>query len=212
MDVIHSSPESSPVLSPVFDTFPTKSSNQQTTTSNSNNSHEELNSVNASTLALLKEHGIAMQEDTDNTLITSALQSGRQLVLSDAGKLLLNDPKFRKSIPTIGKQSNMMINSTSTKTPLTPVTAKSRIKFEYFKQKPSVQHPTSNTKSMPLETNKVTEALITIDSLILKNFLFLFCFSFATQVIKILSAEEFKLMYGNNSGNFIPSKTPGLIR
>lgn len=127
-----------------------------------------------------------MQEDTDNTLITSALQSGRQLVLSDAGKLLLNDPKFRRSIGPIGRQSNVVSNSTSTKTtPLTrPNTGPSTFKFEYVKKKPSILTP--NAKAMPLETNKV---------------------------IKILSAEEFKLMVGNNTGNFKSSKTtPGLIR
>lgn len=118
--------------------------------------------MNASTLALLKEHGIAMQEDTDNTLITSALQSGRQLVLSDAGKLLLNDPKFRKSIPAVGRQSNIMTNSTSTKTALTSVSTRPNIgpstfKFEYVKKKPSILAP--NAKAMPLETNKVMKLL-----------------------------------------------------
>lgn len=136
------------------------SANHQTAI-NLNHSSDEINSVNASTLALLKEHGIAMQEDTD-TLITSALQSGRQLVLSDAGKLLLNDPKFRKSIPT-GRQSNVQTNSTSTKPALTSVSTRPNIgpstfKFEYVKKKPSILTP--NTKAMPLETNKVTMVLL----------------------------------------------------
>lgn len=163
--------------------------NHQSAMNSNVKSIEEVNSVNASTLALLKEHGIAMQEDTDNTLITSALQSGRQLVLSDAGKLLLNDPKFKKTIPTTGKQINTMPTSTSTKSPIIPLATKSSIgpstfKFEYVKKKPTILTP--NTKAMPLETNKV---------------------------IKILSAEEFKLMVGNNTGNFKSSKTPsGLIR
>lgn len=113
--------------------------------------------MNASTLALLKEHGIAMQEDTDNTLITSALQSGRQLVLSDAGKLLLNDPKFKKTIPTTGKQLNTVPSSTSTKSPMIPPATKPNIgqstfKFEYVKKKPTILQ---NTKPMPLETSKV---------------------------------------------------------
>ncbi|KAJ6637273.1 GA-binding protein subunit beta-1 [Pseudolycoriella hygida] len=140
MDIIMSSAESSPSFV------------------NMNKSSEEINSANASTLALLKEHGIAMQEDTDNTLITSALQSGRQLVLSDAGKLLLNDPKFKKSIPTIDNPSSVMTSATPRKTtPLTPVNTKptqgaSNFKFEYVKKKPTIT-PT-NTKVMPLETNK----------------------------------------------------------
>lgn len=136
---------------------------------------------------MLKEHGIAMQEDTDNTLITSALQSGRQLVLSDAGKLLLNDPKFRKSAMT-GSSRPPTIMTSATGTKMTATTkpslmAPSTVKVEYVKKKPTIL--ASNAKAMPLETNKV---------------------------IKILTAEEFKLMVGNNSNNFKSSKTPGLIR
>lgn len=50
--------------------------------------------VDSPALQILKDHGIAMlPDDTDNTLINSALQSGRKLILSDAGKLILNYPK-----------------------------------------------------------------------------------------------------------------------
>lgn len=98
-----------------------------------------------------------MQEDTDNTLITSALQSGRQLVLSDAGKLLLNDPKFRKSIPTTvaAKQCNIMTSSANTNTVVTtkPSIGGSTFKFEYVKKKPTILAP--NAKATSLETNKV---------------------------------------------------------
>lgn len=192
--MMHSSSPEPDTLSPVFDTFstikckrflwsesgtccweftdrwlivPSHTANHTTTINHTNSSSEELNSVNASTLALLKEHGIAMQEDTDNTLITSALQSGRQLVLSDAGKLLLNDPKFRKSIPTIGgKQSNIMnavsAKGVTTSTPLTKSSMgpSSTFKFEYVKKKPTMLAPTNaTTKAMPLETNKVKTRL-----------------------------------------------------
>lgn len=51
--------------------------------------------VDTSTLQILKDHGIAMLEDTDGTLLNSALQNGRRLVLSDAGKMILNDPKYK---------------------------------------------------------------------------------------------------------------------
>lgn len=130
-----------------------------------------MNPMNASAYAMLKEHGISMQEDTDNTMIASALQSGRQLVLSDAGKLLLNDPRFKNSTPNMGKQSNLTtpnmgkqsnptttVTSTSTRTSLTqapsrPTTGPSTFKFEYMKKKPTIVTP--NTKAMPLETNKV---------------------------------------------------------
>lgn len=40
-------------------------------------------------LQILKDHGIAMlPDDTDSSMINSALQSGRKLILSDAGKLI----------------------------------------------------------------------------------------------------------------------------
>lgn len=104
-------------------------------------------------MALLKEHGISMQEDTDNSLITSALQSGRQLVLSDAGKLFLNDPNFKNTLPS--KQSIPTPSLPSSKTPVVtkPSTGPPPLKFDYLKKKPTILGP--NTKTMPLETNKV---------------------------------------------------------
>lgn len=42
---------------------------------------------------MLRDHGIAiLPDDTDNSIIHSALQSGRKLILSDAGKMILNYP------------------------------------------------------------------------------------------------------------------------
>lgn len=56
---------------------------------------------------MLKNHGISMlTDDTDNTLFNSALQNGRKLVLSDAGKLLLNDIKYKKFVTTSSSASN----------------------------------------------------------------------------------------------------------
>lgn len=53
---------------------------------------------NQTTLDILKNHGISMMseddEDPSSNLLTSALQSGRTLVLSEGGKLLLNDTKM----------------------------------------------------------------------------------------------------------------------
>lgn len=54
--------------------------------------------VDSPALQILKDHGIAMlPDDTENSLINSALQSGRKLILSDAGKLILNYPKGGKN-------------------------------------------------------------------------------------------------------------------
>lgn len=51
---------------------------------------------------LLKSHGISIMnddEDTSNNLLTTALQNGRQLVLSEGGKLLLNEAKKMSKTP-----------------------------------------------------------------------------------------------------------------
>uniref|UniRef100_A0A1A9VN09 Uncharacterized protein n=1 Tax=Glossina austeni TaxID=7395 RepID=A0A1A9VN09_GLOAU len=48
-----------------------------------------------STINLLKSHGISMMpdDDTSKDLFNTALQNGRQLILSEGGKLLLNETK-----------------------------------------------------------------------------------------------------------------------
>lgn len=146
-------------------------------------------SVHTSTLQILKDHGIAMLDDTDSTLLNSALQSGRKLVLSDAGKLILNDPKFKKIMPLVqtSKPPSLVTTSSVTATvshsdgAIPPNT----IELEQFrKQKPILMpfpnsgvannNATTNSKTLPLKTNKV---------------------------IKILSAEEFKQMCGANASS-----------
>lgn len=142
------------------------------------------------TLQILKDHGISMQDDTDSTLLNSALQSGRKLVLSDAGKMILNDPKFRKNIPLVraAATSTAAVQNAPPPPPLTFNNATAQpsntIRFDQLrKQKPPpiiLQQPgggggivtTAANKGMPLKTNKV---------------------------IKILSAEEFKQMCGANA-------------
>lgn len=46
-------------------------------------------------LEMLKTHGISMmpEEDPSSNLVASAIQNGRKLVLSEGGKLVLNDAK-----------------------------------------------------------------------------------------------------------------------
>lgn len=127
-----------------------------------------------------------MLDDTDSTLLNSALQSGRKLVLSDAGKLILNDPKFKKIMPVVQTSKPPSLISTSSVTATVSQSdgaiPPNSIKLEQFrKQKPIVMpFPNSGltnnivarSKTLPLKTNKV---------------------------IKILSAEEFKLMCGANT-------------
>uniref|UniRef100_A0A182JKA0 Uncharacterized protein n=1 Tax=Anopheles atroparvus TaxID=41427 RepID=A0A182JKA0_ANOAO len=59
--------------------------------------------LDSSTLQMLKEHGIAlMPSDDTGSLITSAIQSGRKIVLSEAGKFALKETRMipnRSSTP-----------------------------------------------------------------------------------------------------------------
>lgn len=101
-----------------------------------------------STLQILKDHGITMlpQEDTETSLISSALESGRKLVLSEGGKLLLNDTKFKK---------NNIFDS-----PILPTSQTNEVLTNSVKitKKPQLILP--NTKNMPLmKTNKVIKIL-----------------------------------------------------
>uniref|UniRef100_A0A0A1X959 GA-binding protein subunit beta-1 n=1 Tax=Zeugodacus cucurbitae TaxID=28588 RepID=A0A0A1X959_ZEUCU len=57
---------------------------------------KETGVLDKTTINMLKDHGISMMpedEDTSKELLTTALQNGRQLVLSEGGKLLLNETK-----------------------------------------------------------------------------------------------------------------------
>lgn len=58
------------------------------------------NAVDSPTLQILRKHGITMlpDDDADNTIVNSALQSGRKLMLSDAGKQLIRN--YQRTIKT----------------------------------------------------------------------------------------------------------------
>lgn len=79
------------------------------------------------TLQLLKEQMSMMSSTDDNNLIQSVLQSGRKIMLSEAGKRLLNDSSLNKflKIPlntTISSSPSSSINSSSRK-PVSPRSA-----------------------------------------------------------------------------------------
>lgn len=124
---------------------------------------------------MLKDHGISMIDDTENTLFNSALQNGRKLVLSDAGKLLLNDLKLKKpiftatnsisqqqqappptltSIATPQQQQTAAMTMATQKTP-PPTTIRNSISSSdamATKSKSGILMP---IKQIPLKTNKV---------------------------------------------------------
>lgn len=87
-----------------------------------------------------------LSDDTDDSVINSAIQSGRKLILSDAGKLILNYPKIMKN----------GICSTST-----DQTFRNIIKTDSaVKKKPALVMPTlSPAKNAALKTNKVIKIL-----------------------------------------------------
>lgn len=135
--------------------------------------------IDTSTLQLLQEHGISMipSDESDSSLITNAIQSGRKLVLSEAGKIVLNDPKFRKMFTdspphpsqavTLPKPDNSLavFQSSSSSSPVKIVQKKM---------------PILPSKNFPLKTNKV---------------------------IKILSAEQFKQICGGDLTNALKKFT-----
>lgn len=104
-----------------------------------------------STLQILKDHGITMlpqEDDTETSLISSALESGRKLVLSEGGKLLLNDTKFKKN--NIFDSPILTTNQSSSNDILT-----NSVKIA---KKQQIIIP--NNKNMPLmKTNKVIKIL-----------------------------------------------------
>lgn len=103
------------------------------------------------TLQILKKHGISMlPDDADNTIINSALQSGRKLILSDAGKqLILNYPKTAKSGASSTSSSAVVTHSDFIKSESGAMKRKS----------PAVLVPTIQSKTGALKTNKVIKIL-----------------------------------------------------
>uniref|UniRef100_A0A1B0CL24 Uncharacterized protein n=1 Tax=Lutzomyia longipalpis TaxID=7200 RepID=A0A1B0CL24_LUTLO len=118
---------------------------------------DDTRSINpSSTLQMLKDHGISMlpTEDTENAFISSALQGGRKLVLSEAGKLMMNETKARRStsqMPPGGSTSRLSISPASVK-PLKPPNKVIKIvTAEEFKR--MLSGDLSATKKVQLKAN-----------------------------------------------------------
>ncbi|XP_075159810.1 ada2a-containing complex component 3 isoform X2 [Haematobia irritans] len=77
---------------------------------------KETGIIGDSTLNLLKSHGISMmpEDDTSKDMLNTALQNGRQLILSEGGKLLLNETKKIQN-------SNYNLSNSSSKTVMSRV-------------------------------------------------------------------------------------------
>lgn len=139
------------------------------------NTEQDPKNLDSSTLQMLKEHGIAMipSDDSGSSLITSAIQSGRKIVLSEAGKFALNETRVQSgnvggtatsvssTMPTTTKKTIKIIKKTS------PYVV-SQQQQHHGLHRPPLGHSHSGGGGT-IKTNKV---------------------------IKILSAEEFKQICG----------------
>lgn len=98
-----------------------------------------------STINLLKSHGISMMpdDDTSKDMLNTALQNGRQLILSEGGKLLLNQTKKNQN------NNNNLLNNNNINNSKTVVPV--RVRNE------SVSYLNTNTASR-LKPNIITKA------------------------------------------------------
>ncbi|XP_055845102.1 ankyrin-3 isoform X2 [Episyrphus balteatus] len=134
---------------------------------------------------LLKSHGISIMnddEDTSNNLLTTALQNGRQLVLSEGGKLLLNEAKKMSKTP-FTDSIKLLSNPPSQPTPvgLVKITNKQGAKHIETKFRPNIIHKPKPTFTTPTPKD-VTG----------KN-------------IRIISLNDFKKIYGNGNIKSVPT-------
>ncbi|GAB0096918.1 GA-binding protein subunit beta-1 [Sergentomyia squamirostris] len=116
----------------------------------------------SSTLQMLKDHGISMlpTEDTENAFISSALQGGRKIVLSEAGKLMMSESRAKKTASlatstttTIQPARSVNLPSATTVKPLKPGSNKviKIVTAEEFKRMLSGE--LSATKKVQLKSN-----------------------------------------------------------
>ncbi|XP_067644865.1 uncharacterized protein Atac3 isoform X2 [Eurosta solidaginis] len=143
---------------------------------------KETGILDSTTINMLRDHGISMMpedEDTSKELLNTALQNGRQLVLSEGGKLLLNETKKLHNNNNISKvsSSSSMERTNSSSSNLKNITVV----------------PVVGTSSLvtrnPQQTGKQRASIISKakDNLnMYKN-------------VRIISLNDFKKIYGNTN-------------
>ncbi|XP_041771205.1 GA-binding protein subunit beta-2 [Anopheles merus] len=156
--------------------------------------------LDSSTLQMLKEHGISfMPSDDTGSLITSAIKSGRKVVLSEAGKYALKET--RNIHPQQQQQQHTQPAQRQTGSSTVPATAISHPKtktIKIIKKQASSSGNSSFGVSLPghqqqqqhshihhVHQSSATGATPTIKT---------------NKVIKILSPEEFKQICGGEVG------------
>uniref|UniRef100_A0A2M4AJV7 Putative ga binding protein beta chain transcription factor n=2 Tax=Anopheles triannulatus TaxID=58253 RepID=A0A2M4AJV7_9DIPT len=95
--------------------------------------------LDSSTLQMLKQHGISLiPSDDTGSLITSAIQSGRKIVLSEAGKYALNETrKLQSGASTPSTHQTKLHHSTPSTTTLHTIGASKPKTIKIIKKPPS---------------------------------------------------------------------------
>ncbi|XP_055619896.1 GA-binding protein subunit beta-2 [Toxorhynchites rutilus septentrionalis] len=131
--------------------------------------------LDTNTLQMLKDHGIAMipSDDSGSSLITSAIQSGRKIVLSEAGKFALNETRVQPNMTTVPSTVSPSVSTTTKKTiKIIKKTTPYAVPQQHGQHRQTSSHGHAGSGGT-IKTNKV---------------------------IKILSAEEFKQICGGEVG------------
>ncbi|XP_065093761.1 uncharacterized protein Atac3 [Ochlerotatus camptorhynchus] len=140
------------------------------------NTEQDPKNLDSNTLQMLKEHGIAMipSDDSGSSLITSAIQSGRKILLSEAGKFALNETRLQSG--------NVGGTATTVPSTMPPTTTKKTIKII---KKTSPYVVSQQQQHHGLHRPPLGHSHAGGGGTIKTN-----------KVIKILSAEEFKQICG----------------
>uniref|UniRef100_W8B5C1 GA-binding protein subunit beta-1 n=1 Tax=Ceratitis capitata TaxID=7213 RepID=W8B5C1_CERCA len=138
---------------------------------------KETGVLDKTTINMLKDHGISMMpedEDTSKDLLATALQNGRQLVLSEGGKLLLNETKKihnNSNNNNIGDK-NVTVNSSG---------STNQTNYTVLPVRNTIASRTQNLKTRASIISKAKDNLN-----MYKN-------------VRIISLNDFKKFYGNTN-------------
>ncbi|XP_037813281.1 probable basic-leucine zipper transcription factor N isoform X2 [Lucilia sericata] len=138
-----------------------------------------------STINLLKSHGISMipEDDTSKDMLNTALQNGRQLILSEGGKLLLSETKKIHNNTSSNNNNNNANNNNNLNSSKTVVPVRVRNDSSTYGNSTASNNSNSLSKLKPNIISKAKD-----NSNIAKN-----------KNIRIISLNDFKKLYGNTN-------------
>ncbi|XP_054735004.1 ankyrin repeat domain-containing protein 18A isoform X2 [Anastrepha obliqua] len=140
---------------------------------------KETGVLDKTTINMLKDHGISMMpedEDTSKELLATALQNGRQLVLSEGGKLLLNETKNLHN-----NNNNNNTSKTNSISSGKPNSNTSNMNYTVLPVRGTLASRTQNYKARASIISKAKDNLN-----MYKN-------------VRIISLNDFKKFYGNTN-------------